>query len=274
MKPTLISHFYNEEFLLPFWINHHKSLFESAIMIDYSSTDRSVEIIRELAPEWKIVTTRNRYFDGAVIDSEVMDIESTITGWKMCLNTTEFLLCSDLENYLIDFEKQYPDLGAIRVTAIYMVDPPELENEDVDPNKLLISQKHWGYFEDEQPSPTIWCPTTNHIFPLPRKSRLIHNKTHGAYQVGRHYSNHNSYKDPNLYLCWFNWSPYKYISHRKINIYNKTSPNEQRQGLGLWLIDNEETFLKQSRFHALRAENLMERQSYREAVKQFEESKQ
>lgn len=271
MKPTLISHFYNEEFLLPFWIKHHKKLFGDAIMIDYKSTDNSVAIIKELAPDWKIITTRNEYFNGADIDSEVMDIESTVSGWKVCLNTTEFLLCPNLEDYLNDFEIQYPNLG-VRTTAIYMVDPPELENENVDTNKLLISQKHWGYFEDEQSSPMIWCPTTNHTVRPPRKSRLIHNKSHGAYQVGRHDTNHSCHKDPNLYLCWFNWSPYKYISKRKINIYNKTSPNEQRQGLGLWLINDEETFLKQSRFHALRAENLMERQSYREAVRLFEES--
>jgi hypothetical protein len=31
---TLLSHFYNEEYLLPFWIEHHKKQFDYAILID------------------------------------------------------------------------------------------------------------------------------------------------------------------------------------------------------------------------------------------------
>ena len=45
---TIISHFYNEEYLLPFWLNHHKKYFTNAIMIDYDSTDNSVDIIKKI----------------------------------------------------------------------------------------------------------------------------------------------------------------------------------------------------------------------------------
>src|SRR6516164_5807036 len=54
MPLTLISHFWNEEFLLPYWLRHHLPLFDHGVLIDYTSTDRSVEIIHELAPHWEV----------------------------------------------------------------------------------------------------------------------------------------------------------------------------------------------------------------------------
>jgi len=72
---TVICHFYNEEFLLPWWLNHHRSIFDHGIMINYHSTDRSVEIIRELCPTWEIRYSRNIDFHAEKIDLEVMDYE-------------------------------------------------------------------------------------------------------------------------------------------------------------------------------------------------------
>ena len=92
MKKTLISHFYNEEFLLPWWLKHHKQIFDHGVMIDYHSTDRSVEIIKEICPTWTIITSRNPDFQADTIDTEVNDIESQIDGWKICLNVTEQLI--------------------------------------------------------------------------------------------------------------------------------------------------------------------------------------
>ena len=71
---TIISHFYNEEYLLPWWLNHHKDMFDHGIMIDYDSTDNSVEIIKSICPKWTIVKSRNRFFQAKDIDSEVEDI--------------------------------------------------------------------------------------------------------------------------------------------------------------------------------------------------------
>src|SRR5271166_3161862 len=97
---TIISHFYNEEFLLPYWLEHHKLIFNYGVLIDYASTDRSREIIRRIAPHWKVVQSRNSHFHFIEVDKEVMEIERTIPGWKMALNTTEFLIHSDLDKFL------------------------------------------------------------------------------------------------------------------------------------------------------------------------------
>ena len=90
-KKTVICHFYNEEYLLPWWLQHHKNIFDHGIMIDYASTDRSKNIIRAICPSWEIVDSKNKYFDSAAIDREVEDYERTLTGWRMALNVTEFL---------------------------------------------------------------------------------------------------------------------------------------------------------------------------------------
>jgi len=54
MKLTLISHFYNEEFLLPYWLSYHSKIFDHGILVNYRSTDDSVQMIRELTPDWEI----------------------------------------------------------------------------------------------------------------------------------------------------------------------------------------------------------------------------
>jgi len=35
----LFSHIYNEEYLLPFWLKHHKKIFDHGVIIDNFSTD-------------------------------------------------------------------------------------------------------------------------------------------------------------------------------------------------------------------------------------------
>ena len=80
MKPTLVSHFYNEDYLMPWWLEHHKDMFDHGIMIDYSSTDNSVDIIKEICPHWEIRQSRNQFFGAREIDAEVEDINQTETN--------------------------------------------------------------------------------------------------------------------------------------------------------------------------------------------------
>jgi len=97
-KLNVIAHIYNEEYLLPFWLEYHSQIFDNGIIIDYCSTDRSVEIINKFCPTWKVITTRNinangtPNFEARLIDSEVMDLEKTISGFKICMCATEFIV--------------------------------------------------------------------------------------------------------------------------------------------------------------------------------------
>ena len=58
-KLTVISHIYNEEYLLPFWLQYHSKIFNDGIIIDYYSTDNSINIINKICPNWKIIKTKN-----------------------------------------------------------------------------------------------------------------------------------------------------------------------------------------------------------------------
>jgi hypothetical protein len=157
MKLTLLSHFYNEEYLLPWWLQHHSKIFSDAILIDYNSTDRSVEIIKEYCPTWKVVKSENEYFDATLVDQEVMRYEETIDGYKICLNTTEFIH-GDILSELKD-----ESLNCFRIQAISIVDDNPNEILSYDDN--IIDIKKFGYLDG---------------------ARFIHNHTSGNYLAGRH----------------------------------------------------------------------------------------
>jgi hypothetical protein len=96
---TIISHFWNEEYLLPWWIKHHRGMFDEAVLINWGSTDRSLAEIKKHAPSrWKVINTKwklpleSHQGFAPALDEEVMEIEGGLTGWRICLNTTEFLI--------------------------------------------------------------------------------------------------------------------------------------------------------------------------------------
>ena len=79
--------------MLPWWLEYHRKVFDHGIVIDYHSTDRSLEIVREMCPTWTILSSRNKTFATLPVDQEVCDVEKTIQrGWKCTLTVTEYLL--------------------------------------------------------------------------------------------------------------------------------------------------------------------------------------
>lgn len=214
----LISHFYNEEFLLPHWIKHHKPLFDHAVLIDYHSTDRSVEIIKKLAPEWEIRTTRNRFFEEPDIGNEIEDIEKEFTGWKIALNITEFIFHPDLRKYVLKIEKM--GLPGVRSLGAIIVDRKNERSEFKEP---LALTKTFGYMETdvfENPS------TTGHT--ALSRSRLLHNQPSGQYLQGRHLNRITQIIDDELILLWFGWAPFDFIKERKCQIQTKVCPNKAK----------------------------------------------
>ena len=111
MATTVIMNVYNEEYYLPFWLTYHKKIFDHGIVVDYCSTDRSMDIVRKICPHWTIRTTKNitedkkPYFHSACNDIEAMEIEAEITGYKIFLNTTEWLLIDKPLKEILDFSK-------------------------------------------------------------------------------------------------------------------------------------------------------------------------
>ena len=181
MQTTLITHIYNEEYLLPFWLINHKDMFDNIIIIDYNCTDRSLEICKKICPNCKIIPSRNEYFDAQEADKEVMDIERTIDGIKIVLNVTEFLIC---ENNIKDFFKENITTRVAFEVITRMV---------FSPNKYNIFPKNNYELFDNIFNEGVFISYET------RSSRFIHNYPDGNYGTGRHFLNYKGIaRDSNL----------------------------------------------------------------------------
>jgi hypothetical protein len=226
MKKTLLCHFYNEEYMLPWFLNHHKQIFDHGIMIDYHSTDHSVEIIKSICPTWTIITSRNPDFQADTIDIEVNDIESQIEGWKICLNVTEQLIG---DYSILDDEPRQ-----LLVPSIFMVDcdRDKLVTQDLP----LYEQKFDGFlFSDNQQN-----------F-LERRSRSLHNipvhypaqSTQACMAPGRHW---NSYNTDKLVTFYYGWCPMDAGGFaRKLQIQTQIPLIDRQLNRGFHHITNKET---------------------------------
>lgn len=226
MKKTLLCHFYNEEYMLPWFLNHHKQIFDHGVMIDYHSTDHSREIIKSICPTWDIVTSRNPNFQADTIDTEVNDIEATIQGWKICLNVTEQLIG--------DYSVLNTAPDELYVPSIFMVDCDR--ERTVDPSVPLYKQKFDGFsFKDSDQN-----------F-LERRSRRLH-RTNKPYPTqstqecmapGRHY---NMYSDADLAILYYGWCPMDEGGFaRKLQIQTQIPLIDRQRGWGYHHITNKET---------------------------------
>ena len=212
--------------MLPWFLNHHRQIFDYGIMIDYHSTDRSVEIIKETCPTWTIITSRNIDFQADTIDTEVNDIESQIDGWKICLNVTEQLIG--------DYSILDDELQQLLVPSIFMVDcdRDKLVTQDLP----LYEQKFDGFmFSDNQQN-----------F-LERRSRSLHNipvhypaqSTQACMAPGRHW---NSYNTDKLVTFYYGWCPMDQGGFaRKLQIQTQIPLIDRQLNRGFHHITNKET---------------------------------
>lgn len=143
----LISHVRNEEYILPWWLAHHKTKFDHGVIIDYDSTDRTREIIKEICPTWQIFQSRNKEFGALDADLEVIDLERMIQNqfprcWMIALNATEFLIGDTSKLEVIEPRTRFLIDGSV------MVDSPETKFVEPDPSISLIAQRHFGVESD------------------------------------------------------------------------------------------------------------------------------
>jgi hypothetical protein len=220
---TLISHFWNEQFLLPYWIRHHLPMFDRAVLIDYGSTDGSREIIEKLAPDWEVICSRNAWFDAAACDREVMEQERRFDGWKITLNTTEFLLSYDLRLYTKWMQKYRHDVQGVWAYDAVLVDHPGQKEDPLTSEPLFLQKRH-GYF-------------------LGGRTRLLHRAADGQYSLGRHDSRIvNRVVDDGIFVAWAGWSPIVHVKDRKLAIQQRIPEGDKRSGLGKQHIMDEGLF--------------------------------
>lgn len=229
---TLFAHFYNEEYMLPWWIKHHSRLFESAILIDNNSNDTSVEIIKDMAPNWKVYPSFRKDFNSALTDLEVQYYEKDVSGWKVCLNISEFLVVPGrVEEITNAVDINFPGNRAIGIPGVIMVD--DKPTEQPKKNECLLAQKTNGFVELENRA----LLKSVGMSPVPSRTRYLHKALIGHYTPGRHGSHipDRISVTPNVaQIRWFGFSPWTQdFKLRKLQIGATLDPHDVRVGWGL-----------------------------------------
>jgi hypothetical protein len=244
---TLISHFYNEEYLLPYWISHHRPLFDHAILIDHGSKDKSRQIISEMAPEWEVVNSTLDCFDPLLTDFEVQMLEDRCFGWKIVLNTTEFIVGPLREEIR---RKDLENIKALTIQAKIMIDlkPNDFPNCNIP----LIAQKPDGVYDNKIYDIIFRSSGILRIFRKmlafffgksvihSGRHRLLHAHRIGGYEPGRHRWFYDSSPSENLLIYWYGYSPWndKFLS-RKLSFSNKLPADKRGYGRQHGLTNNE-----------------------------------
>ena len=249
---TIISHYFNEEFLLPHWLRWHRNFCSMGVMIDYGSNDNSNDIIREICPHWKIVQPHYPFFHAKILDEEVTREEKKIEGWKCCLNVTEFIFHHDFANYLDNIPKEI--LG-VWLPVIAMIDTIEDEKKELNSAPLVLQRTN-GQFGSGN------VRNTSH-------GRLVHRAEHGFWVgYGRHASN-LGYTITAQDAChlWFGWSPWnEQFIQRKLQIKSKINPEDR--DMVQWTAGthgmSRETMEHQFRLYQNDARDLMQYPVYKE----------
>jgi hypothetical protein len=251
---TVICHVFNEDLLLPYWVRHHRELFDHGILIDYASTDRTVDVWRELAPaSWQVVPSRNRDFAGRTIDDEVMDYERLrAPGWTVTLNVTEFLVHEDLRSYLADLhESMRPFTGCIALHSYVMVDALAREAAYDRPldERPLWEQRWHGYRDPARV----------------RGARFMHAQRDGAYGPGRHSTKHAWTPAPGdaPLILWWGWSPWPHVRARRLQIQTRIPQSDLKLGRGVQHVASPQVLDARFAFECSRAKNLLDDQALR-----------
>jgi len=228
-KRVVISHFFNEAYLLPWWLKHHREMFDHGVLIDWSSTDGSADICRQLAPSWEVVASENAHFAAILCDFEVMKHEARFPdAWKIALNTTEFLVAPALAHMEATLERH--ELTAVRLPGAIMVD--SAPDEAPDPGVPLTQQKRCGIWEDEFDFKTYAIPGLS----FPTRSRIHHRYVIGAYTPGRHGSHlpgQCAGKRELGAIWWYGFSPWTdAFKARKLHISTRRDAFDRKHGFG------------------------------------------
>ena len=181
---TVLTNVYNEEYLLPFWLEHHRTIFDHGIVFDWGCTYRSMDIVREMCPTWEIrkaidshPSKRLDKFDACENDVIFMFAEMKLNSYKIVLNTTEFLVSEQpLRNYIADEPNRcYPLQSFVGLSTKELQDPKTL-----------------GEF----------LAGIERVEPHLRKWRTLHSHYHGKYSLGRHEITLYPYETIPAYIMW------------------------------------------------------------------------
>lgn len=226
---VVISHFFNEAYLLPWWLRHHREIFDHGVLIDCHSTDASVEICRELVPHWEVVSSEHDTFSSLLCDFEVMKHEQRFPdAWKLAINTTEFFMAPGLAK--MERVMLQHDLIATRLPTAVMVDRDPADRPD--PARPLVLQKTAGLWEGDIDFEALAIPGLSQM----QCGRIYHRHPIGAYTPGRHGSHLPRQSNASRELgsiWWYGFSPWSNaLKARKLQISAKRDIFDVKSGFG------------------------------------------
>ena len=245
----LTSHVWNEELLIPGWIKWHQQLApDSVTIVDHHSTDRTVEIIKNLAPAWRVIPSRLEWFDAGPVDHEISDIESMLPtseeDWKICLNTTEYIFRPGFRES-IELAWRQTGLQAFGSRSVSLVD---LEEN----NSLSPFDRHTGYIDYERGVVGS------------RRWRYVHNQDYGHYHIGRHGVDLPHLEMPDWLLLHWAFAPYPLNRSRRLAIQTKMPQHNKDLGLGIQHLQTEESLTKLYGEECARSYDLLDFLLYKE----------
>jgi hypothetical protein len=226
---VVLSQFYNEAYMLPWWLRHHREMFDHGVLIDSHSTDGSADICRQLVPEWEVVRPEYTPFETILRDFEIMKHEARFPcAWKIALNTTEFLVAPDLASLEGAIGKEGGT--AARLPAAIMVDS-EPDREPA-PERPLVEQKCSGIWERDLRSK----PFEDFVSRYGSHGRVYHRYPIGAYTPGRHASHLPGQVEAvpeQASIWWYGFSPWnaRFLA-RKRQIGASIGEHDRKHGFG------------------------------------------
>lgn len=213
-------HVYNEEFLLPHWIRHHYSMFDSVIIFDYDSTDNTKNIFDQMAPKtWSMIKSRNREFNAIEVDKEIMDYEAKqpFGTWRLALTISEYVFHPHLRQNL---SKLPASINVVQCPGVFMCGD---NTKPWDNTKPLLEQRS-RYCTDEE-----MCK-----FAEDNYSRYISRRVNLRYTSGRHSlakGSPNSHWDRSGFILKCQYIPWPEARQRKIQVITRVPQWALQKGL-------------------------------------------
>ncbi len=213
-------------------------MFDNATIIDYGSTDGTIDLISKLAPaKWNVLRRNSSDFDAEECDRDVKEVEEGLSGWKIALNATEFLVFPAMRDVMNNLGAR--SKSAVRISGYVMADPSDLHFDALDTGETLWSKYHFGVPEHELHSHYPPSETSRPV------GRLMHSKSSGQYLTGRHAWQSDDGELPRSVasILWYGFSPWtKKLVDRKIQIRQRVPIKNLKAGIGTHNHDRLELF--------------------------------
>jgi hypothetical protein len=243
----VICHVRNEKYLLNWWLQHHKDKFDHGIIVDYHSTDDSMDLVKQITPKWQVIKSVNKDFNAANCDIEIMNIERSIQqqypyAWMITLNVTEFLI-GNTKRLLSAYKSPKPVRMQKLIPCDVMIDSKEQMFTEPDPNVSLVKQRTFGmpmdYSEDTfynaYAGSRDFQSIEDNVMYDNRKMRSMHNFPlnyfdTSVWRAGRHY-----WGTPceDFRILWYGYSPFtEDLIQRKLAIQTQIPEADKAVGNG------------------------------------------